>query len=75
MPIAITVADCNAAAARGEICVIMTHPHEFTNGQYTLMDLATLVSTLQANRFTSTNFHMIINEAKVASFHLLNHLL
>jgi hypothetical protein len=67
MPIATTVADCNAAAARGEVCVIMTHPHEFANGQYTLTDLATLVSTLQANGFTSTNFHTIINEAKAAS--------
>jgi hypothetical protein len=40
------IADCNAAAARGEVCVIISHPHEFANGQYTLKDLATLVSTL-----------------------------
>jgi hypothetical protein len=67
MPIATTIADCNAAAARGEVCVIMTHPHEFANKQYTLTDLAILVLLLQVNGFTSTNFHTIINEAKAAS--------
>jgi hypothetical protein len=64
VPIATTVAACNAAATRGEVCVIMTHPHEFANGQYTLTMLNDLVSALYAAGFTSTNFHTVIYEAK-----------
>jgi hypothetical protein len=64
VPIATTVANCNDAAARGEVCVIMTHPHEFANGQYTLTMLNDLVNTLYAAGFTSTNFHTVIYEKK-----------
>jgi hypothetical protein len=39
VPVSQTVADCNAAAARGEVCVIMSHPHEFALGTYTLDNL------------------------------------
>jgi hypothetical protein len=46
VPVSRTVADCEAAAARGEVCVIMTHPHEFANGTYSLTTLAQLVQSL-----------------------------
>jgi hypothetical protein len=62
VPVSRTVADCEAAAARGEVCVIMTHPHEFANGAYSLTTLAQLVQTLKAAGFTSTNFYTVMNE-------------
>jgi hypothetical protein len=62
VPVSKTVADCEAAAARGEVCVIMTHPHEFANGAYNLTTLARLVQTLQGHGFTSTNFYTVMNE-------------
>jgi hypothetical protein len=62
VPVSKTVADCEAAAARGEVCVIMTHPHEFANGAYNLTTLAKLVQTLQDHGFTSTNFYNVMNE-------------
>jgi hypothetical protein len=62
VPVSKTVADCEAAAARGEVCVIMTHPHEFANGTYNLTTLARLVQTLQGHGFTSTNFYTVMNE-------------
>ena len=61
-PIASAVSDCNAAAARGEVCVIMIHPHEFANGQYTLGMLQELIDTLIGQGFTSTNYHTVIKE-------------
>jgi hypothetical protein len=45
----------------------MVHPHEFTNGQYTLSTLAWLILGLRLNGFTSTIFQTIINEVKAAS--------
>jgi hypothetical protein len=39
IPVTQTVADCNAAAVRGEVCVIMSHPHEYALGTYTLDNL------------------------------------
>jgi hypothetical protein len=62
VPVSKTVADCEAAAARGEVCVIMTHPHEFANGAYNLTTLARLVQSLKAAGFTSTNFYTVMNE-------------
>jgi hypothetical protein len=62
VPVSRTVADCEAAAARGEVCVIMTHPHEFANGAYSLTTLAQLVQSLKDNGFTSTNFYTVMNE-------------
>jgi hypothetical protein len=62
VPVSKTVADCEAAAARGEVCVIMTHPHEFANGAYSLTTLAQLVQSLKAAGFTSTNFYTVMNE-------------
>eukprot|EP01042_Synura_sphagnicola_P033463 gene33463-42973_t len=59
-----TVADCVAADARGEVCVIMMHPHEFASGAYTLTMLSQLMDMLFAAGFESTNFHQIIMEAK-----------
>jgi hypothetical protein len=35
VPFARIVEDCKAAAARGEVCVIMTHPQEFAEGIFT----------------------------------------
>ncbi len=63
-PIASTVADCNTAAAAGQICVIMTHPHEFSQGSYTIAMLQNLVTALTTAGFTSINFRDIINELK-----------
>jgi hypothetical protein len=62
VPVSRTVADCEAAAAKGEVCVIMTHPHEFANGAYSLTTLAQLVQSLKAAGFTSTNFYTVMNE-------------
>jgi hypothetical protein len=62
VPVSKTVADCEAAAARGEVCVIMTHPHEFANGAYNLTTLARLVQTLKNHGFTSTNFYNVMDE-------------
>jgi hypothetical protein len=62
VPVSRTVADCEAAAASGEVCVIMTHPHEFANGAYSLTTLAQLVQSLKAAGFTSTNFYTVMNE-------------
>jgi hypothetical protein len=62
VPVSKTVADCEAAAARGEVCVIMTHPHEFANGAYNLTTLARLVQSLKSAGFTSTNFYTVMNE-------------
>jgi hypothetical protein len=62
VPISKTVADCEVAAARGEVCVIMIHPHEFANGAYSLATLAQLVQSLKNNGFTSTNFYTVMNE-------------
>jgi hypothetical protein len=62
VPISKTVADCEVAAARGEVCVIMIHPHEFANGAYSLTTLAQLVQSLKAAGFTSTNFYTVMNE-------------
>jgi hypothetical protein len=62
VPVSRTVADCEAAAAQGEVCVIMTHPHEFANGAYSLTTLAKLVQSLKAAGFTSTNFYTVMNE-------------
>jgi len=63
-PIASTVADCNTAAAAGQICVIMTHPHEFSQGSYTITMLQNLVTALATAGFTSINFRDIISELK-----------
>ncbi len=63
-PIASTVADCNAAAAKGQVCVIMTHPHEFASGTYSLTMLQQLVDALSAAGFSSMNFRGIIEEAR-----------
>jgi hypothetical protein len=62
VPVSKTVADCEAAAAKGEVCVIMTHPHEFANGAYSLTTLAQLVQALKTAGFTSTNFYTVMNE-------------
>jgi hypothetical protein len=67
VPTATIMANCNAAAAAGEICVIMTHPHEFANGHYTFTQLAQLVTALKAAGFTSTNFHTVLNEVSGAA--------
>jgi hypothetical protein len=39
IPVSQTVADCNAAVAIGEVCVIMSHAHEFSLGSYTMDNL------------------------------------
>jgi hypothetical protein len=62
VPVSRTVADCEAAAARGEVCVIMTHPHEFTSGEYDFNTLSQLVQSLKDHGFTSTNFYTVMNE-------------
>jgi hypothetical protein len=62
VPVSKTVSDCEAAAARGEVCVIMTHPHEFANGAYNFETLAALVQSLKDHGFTSTNFYTVMNE-------------
>jgi hypothetical protein len=63
IPVATTIAQCEAADSRGEDCVIMMHPNEFADGVYTLAMLKQLVDTLQSDGWTSVNFHHIIMEA------------
>jgi hypothetical protein len=67
VPVSKTVSDCEAAAARGEVCVIMTHPHEFANGAYNFETLAALVQSLKDHGFTSTNFYTVMNEQLAAN--------
>jgi hypothetical protein len=66
VPVARIVADCKAAAARGEVCVIMTHPQEFAEGIFTFHMLNQLIEFLYVAGFTSTNFPTIIAEAVAA---------
>lgn len=64
-PIESTVADCEAVNALGQTCVIMTHPHEFSQGAYTIEMLGELIDALNEAGFTkSINFHTLINEMK-----------
>eukprot|EP00599_Poterioochromonas_sp_BG-1_P000031 CAMPEP_0173144554 /NCGR_PEP_ID=MMETSP1105-20130129/7294_1 /TAXON_ID=2985 /ORGANISM="Ochromonas sp., Strain BG-1" /LENGTH=765 /DNA_ID=CAMNT_0014058241 /DNA_START=18 /DNA_END=2315 /DNA_ORIENTATION=+ len=63
-PISTTLATCETAAAAGQVCVIMTHPHEFAQGAYNWTMLQWLVNNLTDAGFTSVNFHTIIQEAK-----------
>jgi hypothetical protein len=62
VPISKTVADCEAAAAKGEVCVILIHPHEFANGAYNFNTLTQLVQSLYDHNFTSTSFYSAMNE-------------
>lgn len=59
-----TVADCVAADARGEVCVIMIHPHEFSSGAYTMTMLQQLVDSLYSLGFQPTSFHSMITQVK-----------
>jgi hypothetical protein len=61
-PVASTIADCEKAAAAGQVCVIMTHPHEFANGAYNFDKLAQLVKGLKDAGFTTTNFYTVMAE-------------
>ena len=62
-PLTSTVDDCNTAAGRGEVCVIMVHPQEFASGAYNLTMLESLLDTLMnIEGFTATSFHSMINE-------------
>ena len=63
VPIATTVSNCETAAAGGNPCVIMVHPHEFANGAYTLTMLKQLTDTLISRGFTSVNFHTVMQQA------------
>jgi hypothetical protein len=64
IPISTTLSACNSAALRGEACIIMTHPHEFFEGTYSLATLSSLIDALLADGFVSANFHTLISEVK-----------
>jgi len=53
-------ADCEAAFKNGDAaCVIMSHPQEFSEGKFTLTDLANLKALLKKNGWVSTTFNAV----------------
>lgn len=63
-PIEKSVAECEKASAKGEVCVILTQPYEFSTGAYTWTMLQYLVNNLTALGYKGVNFHSIIQEVK-----------
>jgi hypothetical protein len=60
-----TVNACLQADARGEVCVIEIHPHEFAQGAYNFTTLENLVTALGSAGFNeSVNFHTVLKEVK-----------
>lgn len=60
-----TVNACLQADARGEVCVIEIHPHEFAQGVYNFTTLENLVTALGVAGFNeSVNFHTVLKEVK-----------
>jgi hypothetical protein len=62
-PTSKNLADCQAADALGQQCVILVQSDEFANGVYTIPQLQTLVNTLTSNGFTGASFNSVFKSA------------
>ena len=64
-PVQSVISECIAAGDRGEDCVILIHPHEFSKGDYTFENLQQIIDGLTAVGFTeSTTFNKVVQEVK-----------